>query len=53
MFGVGAAQNAKEAAPQQEPVVEETSLSAEVQTAEVAALPQPTLPPILSFPPPF
>ena len=37
MFGVGATQNAKEAAPQQEPVVEETSLSAEVQTAEVAA----------------
>ena len=37
MFGVGAAQNAKEAAPQQESVVEEASLSAEVQTAEVAA----------------
>ena len=37
MLGVGGVQNAKEAAPQQEPVVEETSLSAEVQTAEVAA----------------
>ncbi len=32
MLGVGGVQNAKEAAPQQEPVVEETSLSAEVQT---------------------
>lgn len=34
MLGVGGVQNAKEAAPQQESVVEETSLSAEVQTAD-------------------